>query len=55
MPGASVRGVLVLNVGQVTGHTRCVQEQLVRCMDLALAKVPTELLKRYYLAAFAPY
>ncbi len=33
MPVACVRGVLVFNVGQVTEHTRCVQEQLVRCMD----------------------
>ena len=55
MPGAAVRGVLVLKVGQVTGHPGCVQAQLVRCMNLALAKVPTEALKRCYLASFAPY
>jgi hypothetical protein len=55
MPGSSVRGELVVNVGQVTGHTRCVQEQLVRCMESPLAEVPTELLQRCYLAAFAAY
>lgn len=43
MPGAAVRGVLVLNVGQVTGHPWCVQERLVRCMDLALTKVQLNL------------
>jgi hypothetical protein len=55
MPGASVRGVLVLKVGQVTGHPGCAREQLVRCMNLAFAKVTTEPVKRCYLAGFAPY
>lgn len=55
MPRGSVRGEMVLNVGQVTGHPRCVQERLVRCMDLALTKVPTEPLKRCYLAGFGLY